>query len=561
MKVSLCSALFLGATLALGSCTTTPQEHSDPTPENTTLGSSLIDINPHDPESLRDGGDFRLAVDQLPDNWNFYELDGPTGDGYKMISTILPILWEQTAEGTVRPNTDYLISAEMTSSSPQTVEYTLDPHARWSTGQQIGWRDFAAQADALNGDRRGYKTAATAGYEDIAQVGPGNADNQVEVTFSRPFAEWQTLFTPLYPASVFATAKEFNVGWLRAPRVTAGPFRIQTIDQGSSTVKVTRDPGWWGTRPRLQTITFQVLPLDDLPGAISAGRIDAYPIGSNTELLRQSEHLDQVEIRNASAPDYATLCFNGAPGRILADRRLRLAIQHGINVHDVITAALGDDAPPPPPLGNHFFLHESANYVDHSAIAGFDPQMARDQLDDIGWKLRGDVRFRNGEPLEVHLVIREGSASSSLIATAVQKDLAEIGVRIVIDTAPSADYFAQYVNPGNFDLSTFRWVVTALPITSSQGVYYLDPRNVNENYGKIGSPAVNRLFRSAVAELDPDSRIAVAQQIDEEVWKSGSQLPLYQTPGTVAVRSGVANFGAAGYASMPYDWPAVGFIS
>ncbi len=52
----------------------------------------------------------------------------------------------------------------------------------------------------------------------------------------------------------------------------------------------------------------------------------------------------------------------------------------------------------------------------------------------------------------------------------------------------------------------------------------------------------------------------LANQIDEEIWKSGSQLPLFQTSGTVAVRKTVANFGAAGYAEVPYDWVNVGFI-
>jgi peptide/nickel transport system substrate-binding protein len=117
------------------------------------------------------------------------------------------------------------------------------------------------------------------------------------------------------------------------------------------------------------------------------------------------------------------------------------------------------------------------------------------------------------------------------------------------------------VNVGNFDISTFRWLVTAFPLTNSRGVYYVDPNNVNENYGKVGTSTINGLFDEATAELDGAKRAALANRIDQEIWKSGSQLPLFQSSGAVAVRETVANYGAAGYASLPFDWVKIGFTT
>jgi len=54
---------------------------------------------------------------------------------------------------------------------------------------------------------------------------------------------------------------------------------------------------------------------------------------------------------------------------------------------------------------------------------------------------------------------------------------------------------------------------------------------------------------------------ALANRIDQEIWKSGSQLPLFQSSGAVAVRATVANYGAAGYASIPFDWVQIGFTA
>lgn len=527
--------------------------------EATTSDAAQIDINPQDPTTLRDGGELQIAADQMPDNWNYYQLDGPTGDGFRILSTVMPTIWAQNPDGTVHNNTDYVESAELTSSQPQVVTYQLNPKAKWSTGEPLSWRDFAAQAAALSGTKADYTIGTSAGYEDIAAVERGATDQEVRVTFKRSFAEWQTIFSPLYPASIFGTAGEFNTGWLHAPKVTAGPFKIGTIDLSEQTVTVVRDPHWWGTTPRLDAITFRVIRNADLVQAMATGKIDFYFIGSKVDLLNGARQTSGVVVREAMATDYSTLVFNGAANAILADQGVRVAMQKGIDTKAISTAVLGQFLSDPKPLGNHLFLHGNPAYKDNSGIVSFDPPAARKRLDELGWKLVGDVRVKGGKELSVRFVIGAGNPVSDKVSQMVRDQLKNIGVQVNIEPTPAADYFKSYVNVGNFDLSTFRWLVTAFPVTNSRGVYYLDPANVNENYGKVGNAGINSLFDQALAELDPGQRLRIADQIDQEIWKTGSQLPLFQTSGAVAVRDTVANFGAAGYAAVPYNWIRVGF--
>ena len=549
LRSSRMAAAAIAVTLLVAACTASGASRQ----------ARQTDVNPHDSAALRDGGQLRLAADQLPDNWNYYELDGPTGDGYRMISTVLPTLWAQNADGTVRINKDFLESAELVSHEPQVIVFRLNPKARWSTGEPLSWEDFKAQVDALSGARNDYKVASTTGYEDIARVERGSTDREVRITFKRKFAEWQTIFSPLYPASLYATAREFNTGWLTSPKVTAGPFKIGSIDPVAQSVTVIRDPGWWGPRPRLDAITFRVIPKTALADSMAGGLIDSYGIGSNADLFGQSQHIAGTVIRQVPATDYSTLVFNGKPGAILDDAGLRIAVQKGIDTKAITTTVLGRIAPDAKPLGNHLFLPTAKEYRDNSAIATFDPPAARRELDSLGWKLDGDVRRKDGRALVIRFVIGGGNALSRQISGMVQTQLRNIGAQVGIQTVPAADYFRSYVNVGDFDISTFRWLVTAIPLTNSRGVYYLDPDNVNENYGKIGNRIINALFDEATAELDGGKRAALAQRIDREIWKEGSQLPLFQSSGAVAVRDTVANFGAAGYASVPYDWVKVGF--
>jgi ABC-type transport system substrate-binding protein len=132
--------------------------------------------------------------------------------------------------------------------------------------------------------------------------------------------------------------------------------------------------------------------------------------------------------------------------------------------------------------------------------------------------------------LEIRFVVKAGGLSSEQASQLVQGQLKEIRVRINIEPVSAADYFRRYVNIGNFGISTFRWPVTDFSVTNSRGVYYLDPINVNKNYGKVGNGIINKLFEQALSELDPGRRVVLAKRIDEEIWKSGSQLPLFQVP-------------------------------
>ena len=72
----------------------------------------------------------------------------------------------------------------------------------WSDGREIGAADFVAQWRALSGKDSAYWTARNAGYDRIEKIERGKNDLEVKVTFAKPYADWRSLFTPLYPKDV-----------------------------------------------------------------------------------------------------------------------------------------------------------------------------------------------------------------------------------------------------------------------------------------------------------------------------------------------------------------------
>ncbi|HEX4356926.1 MAG TPA: ABC transporter substrate-binding protein, partial [Pseudonocardia sp.] len=189
------------------------------------------DINPRDPATLRDGGDLRIPLDNLPVNYNYSQIDGHEEQIHEVMSALMPRAFKDAPDGGVVLDTDFVTSAEVTSTSPQVVHYHINDRAVWSSGRPITWDDFAAQVTANSGANPAYLVGDTTGYRDIAKVERGASDKDVVVTFARPFSEWQGLFYGLYPKETDSDPKAFNTGWVQSPQVTAGPFKVGTLDQ------------------------------------------------------------------------------------------------------------------------------------------------------------------------------------------------------------------------------------------------------------------------------------------------------------------------------------------
>ena len=128
-------------------------------------------------------------------------------------------------------------------------------------------------------------------------------------------------------------------------------------------------------------------------------------------------------------------------------------------------------------------------------------------------------------------------------------------MKLDIDTKGPGGFFTNYIIPGDFDIAFFGWVGDAFPLSGLTQIY---ASYGESNFGKIGSPEIDAKIEETLAELDPGAARRLANQLDVMLWEEGFSLPLTQAPGNVAVRSTLANFGAAGLGD--YNYSAIGFM-
>jgi peptide/nickel transport system substrate-binding protein len=519
------------------------------------------DINPKPRDQVRDGGDLRWPIDSLPNNYNYNQVDGTLADVASIVGGLLPAPFRATADGGMQVNTDYLVSAALTSTNPQVVTYTINPRAVWSDGSPLTWRDFEAAWRSQNGSNPAYQVSGTTGYSDIASVTRGSDDKQAVVTFGKTYAEWQGLFSPLYPAALTATPEGFNTAYRSTLPLTSGPFTLDRIDQTGKTIILRRDPRWWATPPKLDHIIYRVMERAAQPDALANNEIDFYEIASDIDLLRRAQATPGVAVRNAPARQFNHITFNGAAGSVLADRQVRQAIARSIDRRDITRRMIGQIVPDAQPDGNHLYVPGTRDYRDNADALPYDPAHAQQVLDTAGWVRQGTgpnaFRTKGGKQLALRMLYYNTGSNADIVKT-VQNQLAQIGVNVVPTPQPGNE-FDTGVTTGNFDMVTFAWGGTTTPLSSATGIYSLPIGNsVRQNYGRAGSPEIDALFRQGIAELDDVKRADIGNRADRLIWQEAHSVVLYARPGAVAARANLANFGAPGFADI--DYVDAGFV-
>ncbi|MFD8980656.1 ABC transporter family substrate-binding protein [Streptomyces sp. NPDC059564] len=406
-------------------------------------------------DRVADGGVLRWAVDALPETLNTFQADADATTS-RIAGAVLPQLFVLDAKGRPVANPDYLEKAEVVEREPkQVVLYKLNQKAVWSDGREIGAADFVAQWRALNGKDSAYWTARNAGYDRIEKIERGKSDLEVKVTFAKPYGDWRSLFSPLYPKQVMGTPEAFNEGARGTLKVTAGPFGLGAIDKKTGTAALTRNPRWWGRSAKLDTVVLTAVPRAGRPAALAAGKIDLAEIDragadrialaqrdagqvngahgpgasltpaqatlswalahgpdenrakeeqekreKNAEAVKkyaaEQSALRSFTVRKSLEPAYTQLAMNGASGP-LSDERVRRAVARALDRKELAEIVLKPLGLPAKPVGSHLALAGQQAYADNSdALGGQDTQAAQALLSDAGWRKNGKLTEPGG---------------------------------------------------------------------------------------------------------------------------------------------------------------------
>lgn len=511
------------------------------------------DINAQPVGNLKKGGTFVWAINALPDNFNPSQIDGNVADTSYIMNGLLPSMFVVDTTGTLVVDKNYVTTVKLTSKKPQVVTYSINPRAKWSNGKTIGLADFVGTWKANNGSNPAFEVVSTTGYEDIASVKKGTATNSVVVTFKKAYPDWQGLFGGLLPTSLTASPTAFNTSWKNGPNLTAGPFKYSSTDVTAQTVTVVPNTKWWGPKPVLDKIVYRAIPPATQLDALANGEVDYIDIGPSSPNFKRAGGMSGVKVHVSKAPNYRHMTF-GSKTSISRDVRVRQAIVMGIDRTTITRAMIGPIDPTATSMDNHVFVKGLSCYKDNSGIYGKQNlQKADALLDAAGWK--GSPRKNAaGTELKISITIPSGVPTSASEAQLMQAMLKPLGVTLEITVVPIGDFFDVYILPGDYEMTVFSWLGTIFPISSASSIFRTDG---DQNFGKIGTAAIDTLFKKANEELDPVKRCVLANNADKLIWAVGHSMIMYQRPNVTATDGKLANMGSFGFTSI--DYTKIGF--
>lgn len=498
-------------------------------------------------------GGIVYSLDQEGTNWNVLTSDGNSFDVQTVVGPMLPTVFHSDPSAKVFLDTTLMLSADLTSSSPQTVVYKINPKAKWQDGVPFNADDFIYSYQAQSGlpqytDVGGvaYDAASNTGYSQIASITASPDKFTVTTTYSTPFADWKSLFSTMPPAHIMKTVG-WNKGWIAANVnatnfLSAGPYMFKSYTQGKDFI-LARNPNYWGTQAGLATIDFRfITDSSQVEPALANNEINASYPQPQLDLVNQLKQVQGVKLDERPGLQYEHLDFNEA-NPFLADINLRKAIAMSIDRTDLIAKTVGQFATGIVPDQNHIFVPGQPEYKDNSAgtatatataasspYAKADPTAAAKLLTDNGYTISGTppvLKTKAGKAVTLKITSTQGNKLRASEEAYVINALAPLGIAVSeVDTTGLGKSLSSHA----FDMIIFAWVDTPFP-SGNDSIFQTTTKSTGgQNYVGYSNKTVDSLISQADVALDHTQQASLYNQVDAILWQDMVTLPLFQKP-------------------------------
>jgi peptide/nickel transport system substrate-binding protein len=501
------------------------------------------------PKSVTSGGTLTFALDEDVAGFNSLL----AGDNEFVLTEILDQTLPRVfvVQPDLKPvlNTEVVTSASVVKTNPQTIVYQINPKAVWSDGVPISASDFVYNWQAQSGSSKfkdvggkPFLPNTTSGYNQIASVTGSNGGKTVTVVFSKPYGDWQSLFSqanPLFPAHI-ADKVGFDSGFQNfgaAVQVSGGPYEIQSYTKGEDLVEV-RNPHYWGPAGTLSKIVFRFILSDDQqPPAVQNGEVNMVnPVLASIPFLDSVKSIPNFTVSVQPALEFQHMDFNEA-NPYLALSSVRHAIAYGTNRQEMVTRIVSPLTTAIGPLNNRLFMPTESGYSDtDNGYGAFDPSKAKSLLQEAGMTMGSDGYFHpnfgpeKGQDFTLSISTTSGVEVRSEIEQLFQADMKAIGIKINIQNYTANTLFGTIGPKGEFQIIEFAWVISPF-VSANQSIYcsYTSPECGN-NWDHYSDPKVDTLFDQALASVNTSQATALYNQVDGLLWSDMATLPLFQNP-------------------------------
>ena len=393
---------------------------------------------------------------------------------------------------------------------PTHVTFSLRPGMTWTNGfGEVTAEDvkFSYERIANPENDSGYKSD----WELLDNIELTDKLSGV-MTFKEPFAP---LFVSTLPNNAGAILSKRAMGgdpkrnWGMEHPAEAGPYLLDDYKRGQKLV-VKRNPDWTGPKPYFDEL--QIFEITDEKTAeigYEAGEVDATGISVTSMPTFKSDPVPNTVLVSKPALTYWWVGMMVEHPHF-KDIRVRRAVQHAIDVDEVIEGALGG-------------LVERATGIICPGVIGYrekgllqaepDLDKSRDLLKQAG--------YPNG--FDTHIQTRNVTEYSSA-AQIVSSQLAEVGINAEVRPEESGSLWARSQDKGDaWNVNEMiLWSYGAAPDPSWHTAWFTPDQIGLWNWERWNSPEFGELHLKALSEPDLVERGAIYERMSDLMVMSGA---------------------------------------
>lgn len=435
------------------------------------------------------------------------------------------------------------------SNSGKTITFKLREGIRFSDGSPFSAEDVAYTMQLLMDPSVHSPTG------DSFRSGEGRVEtrvlssNRVAITFPAPIAGLDKLFDQVAVMSAKSPKKEMAV---------LGPYYVAEYKAGSY-VQLQRNPNYWRHDAAGRPLPY----IDSVHLDIQQNR--------DTEMLRlvrgeidfissvDAEYFDKITAQNPALAhdagvslDPEQMWFNQVKNSPLPDYKkawfastgFRRAISEAINREDLARIVFHGHAKPavgPISPANRFWFN--AKLQAHP----FDQKSALRRLAQEGFQLRdGVLRDHDGHTVEFSIITNAGNKYRERMATMIQQDLAEIGIKLNIVTLDFPSLIERITRTFDYEACLLGLFNNDLDPNSQMNVWLSSAENHQWNPSQKTPQTeweaeIDKLMRAQASTLDDKKRKSYVDKMQEIAWEQEPFIYLVNRNALSAISASLRN--------------------
>lgn len=335
-------------------------------------------------------------------------------------------------------------------------------------------------------------------------------DHTLSLKLKNPYAPFlASLTVGIMPEHVWANIPPKNAALAEQmlKPVGSGPYQFAESKTRRKTGEITelsliRNEGYYGPRQYIDNITFYFYSThEEAVKALTSGQVDGIgflPLQLHDDVADRSS----LSLHRLKMPQYFGLFFNPTHNPVLNDAGIRNALALATDRQTVVEEALRGEGEPlhlPIPLDTFAFNEEIG-------APTYDPEKAKQNLEDAGWKDVDGDGVREKDDQRLHLTITTTDWPEYVrTAELVQEQWQKIGVETQIQHYGAGTIQQTVIRPRDYEILLYGEILPAIP-DPYPFWHSTQTRTPGLNFAMFKDERVDKILEEARKTLDPGMR-------------------------------------------------------